>query len=289
MSCTQTIKLFVPPIALNLYRQLRYGNQLRQPTQDEFEWQYIPEGWAYADTHSEVKGWNVQDVLETYKSKWQKFVEMVQGTGPLGVAHESDLVSNADLNSHNTMMAFGYALALAGQKRDILSFLDWGGGIGHYYVLACAMLPNVKIEYHCKDVPLLAEYGAQLFPDQHFYSDETCLERTFEFVMASTSLHYSEDWQKVLAGLAKATKNYLYITRLPTVLHAPSFVFIQRPYLYGYNTEYLGWCLNKDGFVRAAQNSGLELVREFVIGERPVIANAPEQCQYRGFLFRRKG
>jgi len=29
------------------------------------------------------------------------------------------------------------------------------------------------------------------------------------------------------------------------------------------------------------------LVREFVIGEQPPIANAPEPCQYRGFLFRR--
>ena len=253
------------------------------------EWEYIPEGWAYAETHREVKGWNVQDVLEVYKQKWPKFVAMTRGTGPLGVAHESALTSNTDINSHNTIMAFAYAIALAAHRLESLSMLDWGGGIGHYYLLAKALLPNVRIDYHCKDVPVLAEYGAQLFPQQHFYPDESCLERTYDFVMASASMHYTEDWQALLAGLARATQSYLYITRLPTVLQAPSFVFIQRPYAYEYNTEYLGWCLNRASFLNEAEKSGLTLVREFVIAERPPIANAPEQCQYRGFLFRSPG
>lgn len=250
------------------------------------EWEYIPEGWAYAQYHPEVKGWNVQDVLETYKQKWPRFVAMVQGAGPLGVAHESDLASREDISSHNTIMAFAYALALAARHKDALSMLDWGGGIGHYYLLAQVLLPGVRIEYHCKDVPLLAEYGAQLFPDQHFYSDESCLARTYDFVLASGSLHFSEDWQRVLAGLAAATEEYLFITRLPTVVQVPSYVFIQRAYSYGYNTEYLGWCLNKAKFLREASRLGLALVREFVIGEQPSIAGAPEPCQYRGFLFR---
>jgi len=73
---------------------------------------------------------------------------------------------------------------------------------------------------------------------------------------------------------------------MPFVLQAPSFVFVQRPYMYGYNTEYLGWCLNLTDFLNETSRLGLELVREFVVGERPRIINAPEQCQYRGFLFR---
>lgn len=284
MNRKEFVKLFVPPVAVGLLRRLRAG--IHPPASTLPEWEYIPENWAYVRTHPEVKGWNVRDVLETYKQKWPRFVAMVQGTGPLGVAHESDLATNADINSHNTMMAFAYALALAARRKDALSMLDWGGGIGHYYLLAQALLPDVRIEYHCKDVPLLAEYGAKLFPDQRFYADESCLERTYDFVLASTSLHYSEDWRRVLEGLAKATGEYLYITRLPTVVQAPSYVFIQRPYAYGYNTEYLGWCLNKAEFLAEASKVGLTLVREFVIGEQPPIANAPGACQFRGFLFR---
>lgn len=290
MNGKEFIKLFVPPIMVKTLRRVRAGfktsTSAPQPVTSPPEWEYIPEGWAYARAHPEVKGWNVQDVLETYKQKWPRFVQMVQGTGPLGVAHESDLASREDIYSHNTMMAFAYALALAARHRDTLSMLDWGGGIGHYYLLARALLPDVRIEYHCKDVPLLAEYGAQLFPDQHFCSDESCLARTYDFVLASGSLQFSEDWQRVLAGLAGATTGYLLVTRLPTVAQASSYVFIQRPYAYGYNTEYLGWCLNKHDFLAEAAMLGLTLVREFIIGEQPPIANAPEPGQYRGFLFR---
>jgi putative methyltransferase (TIGR04325 family) len=235
-------KLFVPPVAVGLFRRIRSrvkgGGATLQPVQENIEWEYIPEGWAYAGTHPEVKGWNVQDVLEIYKQKWPRFVATVQGTGPLGVAHESDLASREDIASHNTMMAFAYALALAAHRKDTLSLLDWGGGIGHYCLLAQALLPDVHIEYHCKDAPLLAEYGAQLFPKQYFYADERCFERTYDLVVASTSLHYSEDWLALLGRLADVTTSYLYIANLPTVQQASSFVFIQRPYQYGYNRTF---------------------------------------------------
>jgi putative methyltransferase (TIGR04325 family) len=209
-----------------------------------------------------------------------------QGTGPLGIAHESDKMANTDIYGHNAIMTFAYTLALAARKKDRLSILDWGGGIGHYYILAQALLPGVYIEYHCKDVPLLCEYGAQLFPEQYFYTDECCFKRTYDFVMASASIHYTEEWRVLLKNLADATNKYLYIANIPIVWQAPSFVFVQRPYQYGYNTEYLSWCLNRTEFLTTAEGSGLELVREFVHGYQPFIAGAPEQNIYRGYLFR---
>jgi putative methyltransferase (TIGR04325 family) len=280
MALKEVIRQLTPPVLTRFASRLRTGRRFL------VEWEYIPEGWAYARTHPEVKGWNVQDVLEAYKRKWPQFVAMVRGTGPLGVAHESALNTNADINSHNTIMAFAYALVMAARKKDQLSMLDWGGGIGHYYLLAQTLLPDVGIEYHCKDVPLLAGYGGQLFPEQHFYADESCLERTYDFVLASTSLHYTEDWQTLLQHLAGATRGYLYIANLPSVQKAASFVFIQRPYQYGYNTEYLAWCLNRMEFLRIAGRAGLALAREFVHGHRPFIRGAPEQNVYCGYLFR---
>ena len=273
-------KRVLPPILIDAGRWIRAKTKPPTPV-----WEYIPEGWAYAKTHHEVKGWNVPDILEVYKRKWPKFVAMVEGTGPLGIAHESDLNTNTGIKSHNMIMSFAYAIALATHGLDSLTMLDWGGGIGHYYLLARAILPGVKIDYHCKDVPLLAKYGAQLFPAQHFYTDESCLQGTYDFVMASTSLHYAEDWQSVFAGLAQATKRYLYVAHLPIVLEAPSFVFVQRPYAYGYNTEYLAWCLNRESFLACAETTKLKLIREFVYGYRPRIDKAPEQNEYRGYLF----
>ncbi len=163
--------------------------------------------------------------------------------------------------------------------------LDWGGGIGHYYFLARALWPDLQIEYACKDVPLLAEYGATLFPDQHFSSGEDCLSGKYDLVMASASLQYEKDWKNLLHRLANASSKYMYIAQLPTIQKSPSFVFVQRPYQYGYNTEYLAWCINEAEFLAASRSAGLRLVRKFVYGYQPKIFKAPEQNIYSGYLF----
>lgn len=279
VSLKEKIKLFTPPFVIDLVRRLQ------SELSNRAEWEYIPRGWDYARLHPEIKGWNVQDVLEAYQQKWPQFVAMLNGTGPLGLAHESTLTTDQDIISHNIMMTFAYALTLASRMKDRISFLDWGGGIGHYYLLAQKVLPDVAIDYHCKDVPVLCRYGAKLFPNQNFYEDESCLECTYDFVMASTSMHYTENWCALLLKLAQATSGYLYIANLPIVLKSPSFVFVQRPYRYGYNTEYLAWCLNRNELLKTAERGNLKLIREFIGGHRPHIKQAPEQNLYRGFLF----
>ena len=222
----EIIRDIVPPFLWRVLRKLRLRSTLH-------EWEYIPEGWGYAKAHSEVKGWNVQDVLEIYKQKWPRFVAMTQRTGSLEVAYESSLTSNADISSHNTIMTYAYVIALAAYRLDSLSMLDWGGGIGHYYMLAQALLPGVQIDYHCKEVPILAEYGAKLLPDQHFYADESCLERSYDFVMASTSFHYTENWQGLLASLSRSAQGYLYITGLPTIFRRHLLCLYSVPMLMG--------------------------------------------------------
>lgn len=82
------------------------------------------------------------------------------------------------------------------------------------------------------------------------------------------------------------SQDYLYVTRLPIVSKAPSFVVVQRPWPFGYETEFLGWFLNRGELLECARDSGLELTREFLIQEMPVVKGAPEQGEYRGFLFR---
>ena len=212
MSAKGWIRSFTPPILWESLRQLRDGGG-RHPV----AWEYVPDGWAYARNHPEVRGWNVEEVLNVYRAKWPRFVSLTQDTGSLGFAHESDLRSRDDVFSHNVVMSFAYALALASRSSDTLSMLDWGGGIGHYYLLAKAVLHGVAIDYHCKDMPLFAEYGAQLLPEQHFYSTDACLGRAYDLVMAGTSVHYAEDWQGLFSRLARATRRYLYIANIPTI------------------------------------------------------------------------
>jgi hypothetical protein len=53
-----------------------------------------------------------------------------------------------------------------------------------------------------------------------------------------------------------------------------------------YGTEYLGWVLNRDELLAAAERTGLRLVREFLLDYRPDVVGAPEQDETRAYLFR---
>jgi len=249
------------------------------------DWEYMPQGWAARSADPDIKGWNVETIRETYAKKLPAFLTALEEPKPLGFGHEFQSFTEEDLAFHNMNMSYGYVLALAARCKPSLSLLDWGGGIGHFYALSQALVPDLRLDYHCKDVPVLAEFGKTVLPNAHFYSDDRCFERTYDLVVASSSLHYSEDWPDVLRKLAGATREYLYVCRLPVVREADSFVFVQRPYAMGYGTEYLSWCLNRGEFLAAAEALGLRLVREFISGETPYIDRAPEQNQYRGFLF----
>lgn len=276
------IRGLTPPLLAKLVETLRVRWEARP------EWEYIPEGWPYAQTHPEVKGWDVQAIVDVYRSKWPRFLQLIEGSAPLGVDHQSPLTANTNVTSHNLNMTFAYVLALAAHRNGRIRMLDWGGGIGHYYLLARSLMPEVDIEYSCRDLPLLCSYGAELFPDQQFFADDRWRSRSYDLVMSSGSLQFAEDWRKLLQGLCAVTQDLLYVTNLPIVRKSPSFVFIQRPYRRGYDTEYLGWCINEQELLQEIDAAGLTLRREFVLHIKPVIRGAPEQNTYRGYLFQRR-
>jgi putative methyltransferase (TIGR04325 family) len=162
------------------------------------------------------------------------------------------------------MMSYGYVLARAARKKESVSILDWGGGIGHYYLYSRVLLPEVPIEYHCYEVAVLCRLGVRLQPNVHFHEGfETLTGAGFDLVMCSAALHFFEDWREVARMLVQHTRGFLYITRLMTVKHAPTFVVRQRSQQ-GYNTEFQGWCLNRGELVDYVQGLGMELLREFV-------------------------
>jgi putative methyltransferase (TIGR04325 family) len=274
----------LPPIVVDAARRLPVRRALVGPP----AWEYLPAGWDTPGLRRQ--GWNDPSVLETQRRKWPAFLRAVEGTGPLAVAHEvQDVItpSAEDYIAHNTVMAFAYVLARAAGRLESLSMLDWGSGIGHYYVLARRLLDDVTIEYYGKDVPLLCRGGRELLPEATFYEDdEACFRRTYDLVLASGSLQYTEDWRGLARRLAGAARSYLYVTRLPVVRRVASFVVLQRPHRYGYRTEYPGWILNRDEFLANLEGAGMELVREFLLQDAPVVPDAPEPCQHRGFLFR---
>ena len=109
------------------------------------EWEHIPEGWSYP-----TRGWDAEAVADAYARKWRDYVEAVQPPKPLGVHHETAEVLTGDAGAHNMLVTFAYVLALAADARDRLSVLDWGGGFGHYQVLARSVLSGSRSTGMCR-------------------------------------------------------------------------------------------------------------------------------------------
>jgi putative methyltransferase (TIGR04325 family) len=249
------------------------------------EWEFVPEGWARP-----AGGWDVEAIAAAYRAKWPSFLVAVEGPGPLGVNHETPAgspVARDDPDAQQTILVFAYALLLAARGRDELSLLDWGGGPGHYAVLAHALAPELELDYHSRDLPALVALGRELQPRHSFHADDSCLERRYDLVVASSSLQYAADWRATLSGLAGAAGEYLLLARVPLALHAASFVVLQRVQRYGYGTEYLGWVFNRDELLAVAADSRLALVREFRLPAWLSAAGAPEDpVEHRAFLFK---
>jgi putative methyltransferase (TIGR04325 family) len=277
MDVKSLVRRISPPILLDAARALREAAAGR-------EWEYVPEGWR--GSAPEAKGWLDESILETQRARWPGFLAAARGRGPLALSPEASDPGREDIARHNTLMVFGYVLARAAHGLDRLSLLDWGGGLGHYYVIGRALLPDVTLDYHCRDTALLTSHGRTLFPEAHFYDDDaTCFARTYDLVLASSSLQYSEDWPATLARLAGAARRTLLVTRLPVVEGSRSFVVRQRAHRHGYRTEYLGWVIDRGELLERAAALGLTLEREFLIESLRRIHRAPQPCASRGFLF----
>lgn len=250
------------------------------------EWENVGE---WRDSISGGGGWSAPSIVQTQVEKWDDFLNSVSGPGPLGVSHEEPLGSGrANLWAHNLVMSYANVVGIAAVGREVISILDWGSGIGHYCTFTKALYPDLTVDYTGHDLPALCEAGRRLHPEQKFTeSADECLSITYELVMAGSSLWYVRDWRKTAAQLSAATGRFLYITRMMFVEEAYSFVAVQRPHSYGYETEYQCWILNQSEFLNHMERQGMTLVREFLFGPGPAIHNAPERGHFKGFLFKK--
>jgi len=279
-SLKDTAKRHLPPSMLQWLKQAHHCAFYGGP-----EWEFYPDGWSVRD--STIKGWNIEAIAQTQKAKWAGFLQATKGTRPLTIAHEAPTPSKEDSHAHHLLMAYAYVLTLAALRKDRIRLLDWGGGIGHYSVLSRCILPELQIDYFCKDVPLLCKAGREVLPDAQFLErDEEVVSHRYDLVLASGSLQCTEDWKIVTRLLTASANPYLFLTRLPVVRRCSSFVVRQRAYAYGYDTEYLSWFFNREELIDHIVSLDCELVREFIFHNHPFVHHAPEQATVRGFLFR---
>lgn len=250
--------------------------------------EYAPEGWNALSGKIGIQGWDNESVIAAEVAKWQSFRENLEGAGPLGFSHEhTDLSDVRNVYFHNIHITYAYVLALAARNKTELSMLDWGGGLGHYYLLGKALLPDVNIRFDCREVPMMCEAGKKLCPEIRFHADDRCLENSYDLVMVNGSLGYFENWKELLDRITQTVNRYFFLTRVLTVRDSPSFVVLQHTDIYDYKSDMLTQVFNEKEILDVVASSGLRLVREFVVGDRVAIAGAPELPRDCGWLFER--
>lgn len=243
--------------------------------------EYAPLGWDTPLPATE-KGWLSAGVLDEERQKWDRFAELVRQKGPLGFSPDASLTDVDRVSFHNLNYTFGYVVMKSAFGRQALSVLDWGSGLGHYYLLAQAFLPEgFRLDYHGKDVSTLVRAGRELAPAITWHEDDSCLEKEYDLVMVSGSLQYCREWKALLKRIRKATRRYFFLTRTPVVQHADSFVAVQR----AYGTRMLHLQFNENELLGELAGLGFELVREVVTGDLVYIRNAPEDAVLKGWLF----
>jgi putative methyltransferase (TIGR04325 family) len=253
------------------FPEVQLGRTERE-TRSRQMWEYRPQGWVEQDPA--LTGWDVESVAAYRRDNWPAVMAPLVSTEPFGEGHD-----------HNNAMSFAYVVALAARGRDKLSVLDWGGALAGHYMSACALYPDLAIEYTCREVPSIAAAGRELNPEVRFVTeDREALGRKYDLVLASSVIQYERDWPGLLARLAEACEGYLFVTRTPIVHAAPSFVVVQRVPQFG--AAYQGWFINRDELLQALESAGLELVREFAVLETFNVPDAPEPGLGRGFLLR---
>jgi putative methyltransferase (TIGR04325 family) len=275
------VKALLPPVVAKPLARL-------WPSRERAVLEFYPDGWNRPLLSDGESGWNTETVVEAEHAKWEAFKKNLSGAGPLGFSHEStDLTVTRDVYFHNIHISYAYVLTLAAAGLTKIRVLDWGGGLGHYYLLGRAVLPDVEFQFDCRDVPLMCERGRKLCPDVTFYDNDSCLENKYDLVLVNGSLGYFENWQDVLRRLAACVTGYLFVTRVLAVRDSPSFVVLQRTEIYDYHSDMLTQVFNETEILDLIRGCGLKLVREFVVGDGPTILGAPEQSRDCGWLFQR--
>jgi len=276
-SIRQFIHDWVPPMAIRVIRSVLAAVR---PAAFEF----ISYEWP---KNIQLKGWQANSVADVRNKAWGKFLCSMEGKLPFGIS-EDDFLSprHMKMDAQNLYLSYGYCLGLACYDKQVLKVLDWGGATADYYVVSKKMMPAIRFEYSCAELPLVCVVGQKLLPEVTFYDTDTWQNMHFDFVFSSSALQYLEDWRTTVRALIQSSNQYLYITRMPFVITGRSFVMLQRVKEYG--TEYLGWVINRHEFLQFVEQHGMKLIREFVNHLGPQIKGAPEQNIYMGFLFEKQ-
>jgi putative methyltransferase (TIGR04325 family) len=270
MRIGQVLKAILPPVITHVLRRIRLAIM-----PESIGLTFAPEAWkTRLPVPSEfAKNAFVENEKAQWHATWQPFFSRLERGGL--ATHIPDAPLPLQIEDHNSWVTYAYVLQFAARGRSRLKILDYGGNLGYFYWVGKALLPDVALEYHCKDLPEIVREGRALTPQVIWHTDDSCLNQQYDLLIFSAVLQYIEEWEKLL-GRAAGTAQYIYIAQTPTVERVDSYVAVQR--LAGFTM--LHQQINKTKLHKAFAAAKLHVVREFVDCDHYLIYDAPEQPRY---------
>ena len=132
---------------------------------------------------------------------------------------------------HNSLLPL--LAALVAHKSEPIRILDFGGSLGFTYVPVMAgMAKPESVEYHIVETEAICRVGTEVFKNDgqiHFHSSLPKMLLKVDIVYMGSSLHYIEDWRKVIHNLTDYQPGYFLFTDLPAG-DIPTYVTTQNYY-----------------------------------------------------------
>jgi putative methyltransferase (TIGR04325 family) len=120
-------------------------------------------------------------------------------------------------------------LAIELSYKNVLSVLDFGGGMGLQYLELYNKLPNFcsTVDYHVVDRKIIIENIPQelnKFSNLHFFSDLNKITTKVNIIHIGSTLQYTENWQSILQILKNKFEPEYFVFSDLFVGEIPSFV-----------------------------------------------------------------
>lgn len=110
---------------------------------------------------------------------------------------------------------FAFAFAIASEGLAGISVCDFGGSLGNLYYVARTVRPGTTLDFHCVELPFLAEVGARCEPRITWHTGEDWRRYTYDLVVCSGTLQYVREWRDTLAALVAASRRLVLLTLVP--------------------------------------------------------------------------
>jgi putative methyltransferase (TIGR04325 family) len=170
-----------------------------------------------------------------------------------------------------------------------LAVLDWGGGFGELGWQARRLKPELALDLHVVELPVVCDYAHGVCSDATFHDDEAVLAGTHDIVLAIAALHYAEDWRAVVARLARAAGTLLVLIDVPTASGAAGLSLWERPLADLAEAQFIGRIIDPAALVAAIEAAGAWQVRELPASNPQPHDLGAVRLQHRSFVCRRLG